>query len=161
MEGSVMAGEVTPNMSLALVPTSNFVTPEDFNRNFEKLDALGLDYVTEFGTSGEWWFRKWKSGRAECGIDYKEFGQKTLIPWGNTSLFGTELMSFGPYPFAFSARPFTIISFENDKLLTGRACWVNHANSTSTSLSPNFSMIDASSGATSPCCGIYVSGRYK
>ena len=37
-----MAGEVTPNMSLALVPTSNFVTPEDFNRNFEKLDALVL-----------------------------------------------------------------------------------------------------------------------
>ena len=76
-----MAGEVTPNMSLALVPTSNFVTPEDFNRNFEKLDALGLDYVTEFGTSGEWWFRKWKSGRAQCGIDYKEFGDATLVPW--------------------------------------------------------------------------------
>ena len=157
-----MAGEVTPNMSLALVPTSNFVTPEDFNRNFEKLDALGLDYVTEFGTSGEWWFRKWKSGRAQCGIDYKEFGDATLVPWaGNNNLFHAGAFSFGAYPFSFVSRPFAIVSFENDKLLSGRASWVNQAVSISTTLSPSFSLIDASSGACSPCFGIYVDGRYK
>lgn len=34
------------------------------------LDALKADYVVEQGTSGDWTYRKWNSGIAECWCDY-------------------------------------------------------------------------------------------
>lgn len=149
-------------MSLATINSSDYVSPDVINQNFEKLDALGLDYVIESGTSGEWWYRKWKSGRAQCGIDYKEFGQKQLVQWNDTDLYGTTAqMSFGAYPFAFTSPPFVIIAFRNDKLLSNRASWVNTMNNTSTTMSPSFGLIDAASGTCSPCFGIYVDGKYK
>lgn len=151
----------TKNLSLNIVNGSDYVSPDPFNTNFEKLDALGLDYVVESGTSGEWWYRKWKSGRAQCGIDYKEFGEQTLTQWVYTSLYATNELSFGAYPFAFKSRPFTVVSFENDKLLAARDSWVNLSNSTSTTMSPSFRIVDASANPCSPACGIYVDGWYK
>ena len=49
------------NMGLTNIDPSDYVSPDTINQNFNKLDALGLDYVVESGYSGEWWYRKWKS----------------------------------------------------------------------------------------------------
>lgn len=35
------------------------------------LDALKADYIVEQGTSGNWTYRKWNSGIAECWGEYK------------------------------------------------------------------------------------------
>ena len=61
----------TTNLEIEKLNSADYVSVEPINNAFDKLDALGVDYVTESGTSGEWWYRKWKSGRAECGIDQK------------------------------------------------------------------------------------------
>ena len=41
------------NMGLVTINSSDFVSPEPINNNFEKLDVLGLDYIVETGNAGE------------------------------------------------------------------------------------------------------------
>nr|DAF70060.1 MAG TPA: hypothetical protein [Caudoviricetes sp.] len=152
----------TANLELDVINGSDFISPDIINKNFAKVDAVGKDYIIEQGTSGEWWYRKWKSGRAECGIDYKDFGNQTLSSSNWPSFYMSGLMSFGAYPFAFSKRPYTSIRFLNDSILgTGRVSFVVEAASTSTTISPNFMIADASSGNCHPFFGIYVTGYYK
>ena len=151
----------TTNLGLDIINSSDYVSPTPINNNMEKLDKLGIDYVVEQGTSGEWWYRKWNSGRAECGIDSKQFGQQTLTQAPEGNMYITGELSFGAYPFSFSARPFTMISFEGDKAYATRGSFVATKHSTSTTLSPSFFVVDWSSGNTEPMCGIYVCGRYK
>lgn len=149
-------------MGLDTINSSDYITPTPINQNFQKLDALGLDYITEQGKSGEWWYRKWKSGRAECGIDFKQFGETTLTQrqdYGN--FWQTTVLSFGAYPFSFAARPYTSISFEGDANYSTRASFTVARHSTSTTMSPSFFIMDMSSEKMKPMCGIYVTGRYK
>ncbi len=148
----------TTNLGMEIVPTSDFVSPEPFNRNFKKIDALGVDYVVAKGTSGEWWYRKWKSGRAECGVDNKQFGVSTLTKQ-DYGLAISATMSFGAYPFSFKSRPFTIISFQGDAKNSNRGSFIAQEHSTSTSRSPNFFVCDWSANQIQPMCGIYVCGR--
>lgn len=39
-------------------------------KNTDLIRALGVDHVVEQGTSGDWTYRKWNSGIAECWCDY-------------------------------------------------------------------------------------------
>ena len=39
------------NMGLETINSSDYITPSVINANFDKLDALGLDYIVEQGTS--------------------------------------------------------------------------------------------------------------
>ena len=151
----------TTNLGLDIINSSDYVSPTPINNNMEKLDKLGIDYVVEQGTSGEWWYRKWNSGRAECGIDSKQFGQQTLVQAPEGNMYITGELSFGAYPFSFAARPLTLITFEGDELNSYRGSFVATKHSTSTTLSPSFFMVDWSPGSTKPMCGIYVCGRYK
>lgn len=161
-----MAG--TENLGLAIINSSDYVSPDPINENMKVLDKLGLDYVVESGTSGEWWYRKWKSGRAECGIDFKEFGEKSMSLLvsggsGGFNLYSSPAFSFGSYPFAFSSRPNVAINFAYDNARSDStgANWIDLQSTKSTTLAPNFSMIDTDGSNTAPCCGIYVCGRYK
>lgn len=151
----------TKNLGLEIINASDYVSPTPINNNMEKVDKLGIDYVVEQGTSGEWWYRKWNSGRAECGIDTKQFGQQTLRAAPEGNMYITDYLNFGAYPFSFAAQPFTVISFEGDELNASRGSFVATKHSTSTTLSPSFFMVDWASGTTKPMCGIYVCGRYK
>lgn len=153
----------TTNLGLELINSSDYVSPTPINQNMEKLDNLGVDYIVEEGTSGEWWYRKWKNGRAECGIDSKQFPE--ITSWtqvGDLAVIGGS-MTFGAYPFAFAERPFTAISFEGDLTSSQRVSLVGMSHSTSTTLSPYFLIMDFSTPPVNmkPVCGIYVCGRYK
>lgn len=46
------------------------------------LDALKVDYIVEQGTSGDWIYRKWNSGIAECWAGY------SIGSFAPTSSFG-------------------------------------------------------------------------
>lgn len=153
----------TANLGLDVINSSDYVSPDTINKNFSKVDAVGKDYIVAQGTSGEWWYRKWKSGRAECGVDYKDFGVQDLNNAGwNGAFYGTNHMSFGAYPFAFSKRPYTSIRFLNDAVMgSNRLSIVVEGASTSTTRSPEFFLADPSTGSCHPFFGIYVTGYYK
>lgn len=86
---------LTTNLKMNTIEPSDYVDPTTLNDNFNTLDKLGVDYVTEQGTSGVWTYRKWKSGLAEC--------------WGRTEFEGTygtgQLQSGFTFPFAFASEP--------------------------------------------------------
>ena len=150
-------------MGLESIDSSDYVSPTPINNNFKKLDVLGLDYVVEQGTSGEWWYRKWKSGRAECGIDSKSFGDQAMYTQsvGASNMYRTTDLSFGAYPFSFAARPYVEVSFEGDTKSSDRTSFVAKKNSTSTTMSPKFFIVDWAGGNMGAVAGIYVCGRYK
>lgn len=148
------------NMGLVNIDPSDYVSPTDINNNFNKLDVLGLDYVVASGKSGEWWYRKWKSGRAECGIDDKNFGNVAhTIQWSN--VFISAELNFGAYPFSFASRPFVTITF-NSNTGTEHRSYISYVSTTSTTTSPKFNLVDPHSNtANNAHFGIYVVGRYK
>lgn len=150
---------ITNNLGLESVDPSDYVSPTPFNTNFEKLDALGLDYVTASGKSGEWWYRKWKSGRMECGIDDKNFGNVSIAQkWGD--MYVSDQLNFGAYPFAFASRPFATIAFQSSAG-SKHYGYVSYVSSTSTTTSPKFVLVEVHSGTeNSVHFGIYVCGRY-
>lgn len=149
-------------MGLESIDSSDYVSPTPINNNFAKLDALGLDYVVESGKSGEWWYRKWKSGRAECGVDWKDFGNQKLhmdVNLGNA--YETPDLSFGAYPFSFAKRPFAHVQWEGDANVTWRGAYAVTRHTNSTTQSPSFFVVDWISKDMHVYAGIYVCGTYK
>lgn len=151
---------MSDNLGLSYINGSDYVSPKPINDNFKILDTLGLDYIVLTGYSGEWWFRKWKSGRAECGIDTKNFGKVShTVAWGN--VFISSDLSFGAFPFAFAAPPFVSISFNGSSDAVHRS-YIVYRGANSTIMSPAFNIVDPHSGeAENAYFGIYVNGRYK
>ena len=48
-----------------------------------KIDILSTDYIVEQGTSGDWTYRKWNSGIAECWGTQNNFTQSNFpTAWG-------------------------------------------------------------------------------
>lgn len=105
----------TNNLKLTKFAAGDYVNYDTFNKNFDKIDTLGTDYVIKQGTSGEWSYRVWNSGTIECWISSKSFGSETATTWGVVWATWKEL-SFGSYPtvFKFSTAPTVCISSETD-----------------------------------------------
>lgn len=155
----------TTNMNIELINSSDYVDPSAINNGFEKLDALGIDYVTESGTSGEWWYRKWKSGRAECGIDSHTFPNSNMNSW-YSGWYLTDHYSFPAFPFAFAAVPHSTIMFlHEDGGRMGGFIHIRGALTDGTFLTnpPRFSIADplGTGTYTNPKCSIFTTGRYK
>ena len=149
-------------MGLESIDSSDYVSPTPINNNFKKLDVLGLDYVVEQGTSGEWWYRKWKSGRAECGVASKQFEKQKMVTLGpGANMFRTQYLTFGAYPFSFAIRPYVSLIFEGDLTDSGRGSFPVPRHNMSTTKSPDFFVADWSQSDMQPMVGILVVGRYK
>lgn len=71
----------TTNLKLSKLDSSDYVGVDTFNENYDLLDALGVDYITAKGTASGWYYRKWKSGWAECW--YKKTGTTTTADYYN------------------------------------------------------------------------------
>lgn len=158
----------TKNLGFNLINGSDVVDPGVLNQNFEKADALGVDYVVESGTSGSWWYRKWKSGRAECGVDDKNLGTLTCDqPWPTNAVEGGYLsnyVTFGSYPFAFASTPHAMISFNYNTGGGRRLSYIQTLsnNYSNTTTSPQFAMVYPVKATSTDChFGIYVVGRWK
>jgi hypothetical protein len=154
----------TTNLGIEKLNSSDYVSVDPINNAFDKIDNLAVDYVTEKGTSGEWWYRKWKSGRAECGIDRHNAG--TLdhsTPWGSMYTSGSKGWGNNGqvinYPITFSAAPMVIITFLYSSSTTTHCSFVAQQSSKSTTTPPNFALIDPNTGkANDATFGIYVCG---
>ena len=157
--------ETTNNLGLYLTTGSDLVDPVSaFSNNFKKIDELGADYVIEQGKSGEWWYRKWNSGRCECGIDSKTFSNKTSNNWNNNGFF-FFFWSFPAYLFAFSQPPFVTIMYRYEPNGYGGIVHVHPASNETNLLTqpPDFSVYDANGPHTytNPKFGLMATGWYK
>ena len=155
----------TTHMNIALINSSDYVDPSVINNGFQKLDALGIDYITESGTSGEWWYRKWKSGRAECGIDSHAFPTSRMTPW-LAGWYVTDPYTFPAFPFAFAAVPHSSIMFlSEDNNQVGGFIHIRGRLTSGTYLTmpPQFTIADPKSDVEykNPKCSIFTTGRYK
>lgn len=150
----------TTNLGIELINGSDYISPDPINNGFTTLDKLGVDYIVEDGISGEWWYRKWNSGRAECGIDNKNFGDiDHKSQWGG--MYTSSQMTWGNYPFSFKSRPFVSISF-NGTSTGGHCSFVAYQSNDSTDTAPKFAIADPNSGtAQGARFSILVSGWYK
>lgn len=157
--------ETTKNLGLTLTTGSDLVDPvAGFSDNFKKLDELGSDYVIEQGKSGEWWYRKWNSGRCECGIDSKTFDSKTSSNWSNKGYLCGR-WTFPAYPFAFSQPPFVTIMYRYEPNGFGGITHVHPVSNENSLLTqpPAFSVYNADGPHTykNPKFGMMATGWYK
>lgn len=71
-EGDYNANQITETES------RKFVDPEEYSTLKNDVDTLKSDYIVEQGTSGDWYYRKWNSGIAECwGTIVKQPAEET------------------------------------------------------------------------------------
>lgn len=92
--------DLTEHLNMSLINASDYVDPSVINDNFSILDDLGVDYIIEQGQSGSWYYRKFKSGIAEC------WGR---IAFAATTASGAVQSGF-TFPFSFSSAPVVAIS---------------------------------------------------
>lgn len=149
----------TQNLILNTIDGSDVIDPEVLNANMRILDALGVDYVVESGTSGEWYYTKWKSGKAECYIPEKNFGDLTdYASFREWRRYPT--ITFGAYPFTFAQKPNVMINLT--KFDTGSFLGSPVYHDASESQSPNFYYVDPWGGTVKNArFSIYVVGRWK
>lgn len=147
----------TTNLGIDKINGGDYVDPEAFNKAYDIIDKLGVDYVTASGTSGDWWYRKWKSGRLEQGVTNKNFGDLSHdTAWG--SMHVSDNQSFGAFPFAYASIPYAHVTF-NKSDDGGHQCFVNQQGGTSTTQSPKFALVDPYTGTATGCqFGIYAVG---
>lgn len=74
----------------------------------QNTEALSVDYIVEQGVSGNWVYRKWNSGIAECWGIIKTGTYTNTNTWGSGKYMNLGSVSF-PSSF-FIAKP-TIITF--------------------------------------------------
>lgn len=90
----------TNRLKLQIINPSDYVDPGVINDNMEILDNLGVDYIVESGQTGQWTYRKYKSGIVECWATV-EFA-------ATTQQFGIQCPV--QLPFQFSSPPMANVS---------------------------------------------------
>jgi hypothetical protein len=152
----------TSNLDLELVDLSDYVSPTPFNENFKKIDKLAADYIMESGKSGEYWYRKYKSGRMECGVDAKKFGTTDMVRMADSSN-RSGYYRFPAFPFAFKSQPLVFIAFLKDDNGAGE-CSIDYNNSTTLTQPTTFAVVNwpvkALPYKMTPTCGLYAMGYY-
>lgn len=160
----------TKNLGLTTFNENDLVDYHDFNGNWNKIDELGKDYVIDQGYAGNkyWWYRKWKSGRAECGVDNMAFSGTTALnnwmsalPTGGL-FYSNKEYTFGNYPIQFQRRPYA-------------DCKVNYIGGSNSGIyvftiqksqiggqtSPSFRIVTTTSGVLEGVqCSIYCVGAW-
>lgn len=149
----------TSKLGLTLINGSDIVDYNTFNNNFNIIDKLGDDYVVEHGNRNPWWYRKWASGRMECGVDNNLKGNATCSTnWGGCFL--SNEFSFGAYPVAFTSRPYASVSFNYASSAMAAAAVVQKQISGG-STSPAFYILQPTTGTVNGCqFGIYCTGYW-
>lgn len=109
----------TTNLGLTKIQGADYVKPDTFNDNYDLIDPLGKDYVVDSGESGDWYYRKMKSGQLEC--------------WSriNGKVSGTECHFGKAFPFAFASNP--VVSAAGGIAGT-KSSFVKYVNASTTSI---------------------------
>ena len=113
----------TTNLNLDIIQPSENVSLDKINSNAEKLDKLGLDYITQSGTTGIWMWRRWKSGRLEC---WGRASRQSLSP----NLEGYSDQGYAQvteaYPVTFTSAPYLFAAARADGNPKAHVAYVEH-----------------------------------
>lgn len=140
----------TQIMGLDTISAADYVDPEVFTSNFEKIDKLGLAYVTEAGTNSDgWYYRKWSDKRVEAWLRRDAQTVATTTASGSGWRSGNATVKF---PVTFSKAPMVIISPYD----SGRTCWASLTSVGNSSCSLYFMSFDNATRAIG--YSIHVSG---
>ena len=60
----------------------------------ETIPESAVDYIVEQGTSGEWTYRKWSSGIAECWRQSGSYSEAMTNNYGNGNYYTTDYFGF-------------------------------------------------------------------
>lgn len=82
-----------------------------------QINSKTIDFITEYGTSGIWEYRKWYSGFAECWCSV-DIGSGSHL-WGNLYVLD-DYLAPKEYPFEFETPPLEVATINKSK----NACWV-------------------------------------
>ena len=112
---------LSKNLNLVSIAGSDLVDPKPIDDNFTLLDAVGLDYIVENGSSGVWTYRKWKSGVLEMWAK---------IEFPTTTASGPIASGFS-FPFPFAAEPVVTLAAG----VSGRIdAYVNYCHASATAV---------------------------
>ena len=104
----------TSYLNLTLLEGPSVVDYNSLNSWVQTIDRLGVEYVVKKGTKGEYWYRIWSSGRAECGIDNEKYYDSLRVDYTNVwpplRTPQRALTDFGNYPVQFTRRPSVTIN---------------------------------------------------
>ena len=112
------------------------------------------DYVVEEGTDGDWSYRKWHSGIAECWCA-KAYAGETNTTWG--SLYG--LVCTPPdYPDIFTETPVTVRDVAQK---TGSSCWLSGWSAASITNPGIFALLRPTLAALDVTVNFFAIGKWK
>lgn len=151
---------VTENLGLPVLDGGDYISVDPFNQAFATLDKLGVDYIIESGKIGEWWYRKWKSGRGECGIETKTFARCNMSTW-YVDLFATPVLQIGNYPMQFKKPPSCLIEFMGDKAWTDRKAFLVKTGTGTATAGPGIRMVDPYNKPCELVVAVWANGEYK
>lgn len=125
-----------------------------------KINNTEIDYIVSQGTSGDWIYRKWNSGVAECWCLHRDNNVSISSAWGN--LFESARMGGLTYPSGlFNSTPVCTVQVQNSSKgavlsleITG-----NNASATAT---PYWAYTRATSATeTNITVGVHAVGKWK
>lgn len=114
--------------------------------------AQHADFVVEQGTSGDWTYRKWNSGKAEAWGKYNTSSTKTGLQWVTNLYYSDEPISFPNG--VFVAGPIVTV-FSNNSQWTAYAMW----SVSSSGLTVRFTKPNSSANTIN--ADIHAIGRWK
>ena len=119
----------TTNLGLDIINQGDNVSPTPINDNMQKLDKLGVDYVTQQGSSGSWRYRRWKSGTYECWGRYSQQSASPTVQGFNSTGYLPVSMN---YPVTFAEAPQLLASARADGNPKSHVAYTEHATSVAT-----------------------------
>lgn len=155
----------TPNLQLIKPELGDNISPEPMNENMDKLDevygTLTTDYVVAQGIQGNWRYRRWFSGLAECW--YVGEGNTGNWRWWSTKSdwlqYGSNVI-YVNYPLAFSELPIEFAS----ATCSGTDCWLDRTGGQTIDRSSNYYVTTQGDTVKNACTyrfQLYVVGRWK
>lgn len=96
--------------------TETYNVTRDLNENWDKIDPLGVRYVTSKGVSGDWTWYKYSDNTMEAFADIPITSGTSWLTWGN-SWYVTKTVNY-PTSFGFNSKPIIVCSFD-----TGADAW--------------------------------------
>lgn len=127
----------------------------------ELLGDMGVkDYIVEQGSSGNWTYRKWSNGDAECWASATVSGMACTTTVGNW--YRTGNITIGNYPFTFTANPNLQMTFETYSG-TGGLVWSAGTSSSSPKTKPAtvYVIRPTSSKSITGFVRYYAKGKWK
>ncbi len=153
----------TSHLDLDLIDPDDMVSVDPLNNNFTKIDAANADSIIERGASGDWWYRKYRNGRYECGIEFKWLDKKKIEMYKDPIGWSQEY-SLPAYPITFVGRPYCNIVYldENGGSYAKLHAWVAMNKQISRTNPPTFRIITlAGRNPIKPAVGCHVIGHWK